>query len=256
MLPEKEKLDIKELGDSLALALKLRPCPAAGSCRALCCRGREITWLRRLCRRLPAKLFERIKAAGNQEIMFLLLPPGEGARFFPFSLRLKKMGERIFLPRDRAFSPALDPRLIEEKLELNAGQLCFISDNWRYDIEAGAFSPLSSGLLTRELPAVEIIAAPLEGLEEVPQIQAAAVPEDLPSPPASAETGGPSTTHQIRSPDPRQEPVEPKEILQEFAARLSREQDYLGAATCFSLAGDPRRAAECYRLAALNLPEE
>ena len=50
--------------------------------------------------------------------------------------------------------------------------------------------------------------------------------------------------------------ITPTEILKEYALQLRRQNDFLGAATCFSLAEEPQPAAECYRLAALSLEQQ
>ena len=235
---------------ALRLSLKLVARKAVpGEEAALCCRGREIDWLSRICRRLPAPLFRAIQFAGNRDFLFLQLPAAGDGRFFPFARPLRRLGKRVYLPWDRDFSPALEPRILEETLGLAPDRLCFIGDDFRFDIELRAFRPLFRALFNDDLPQVNIVPAPAETLLFTsPDPDPEAGPDANIETAANAATGSPPPKTTAPGPE-----AGPQALLQAYALQLRCENDFLGAATCFSLAGENHQAAECYRLAALKL---
>ena len=247
-----EKKLITPAAKVMSFQLKLIETTPQGATAALFCQGREVSWLQRICRRLPANLFENLRVAGDGDHLFLLLPDHQGARFFPFARPLRLLGDKIFIPRDLKFSPQTPTETLEKLLAISPGNYCFVSRKWHYEIAAEAFKPLSANLFSDCLPPVKIIAAgpaelSLQAPEDLWEDRKEQQDREQPMP------ANPIIVQQSAASAP--DSASPQEQLLNFAARLSREKDFLGAATCFSLAGDQRRAAECYRLAALQLQQ-
>ncbi|MBN2809409.1 MAG: hypothetical protein JXR80_07950 [Deltaproteobacteria bacterium] len=271
---------LKATAPTPILQLKLRLVDDSrqlGSTRALYLKDKEIKWLETLYQRLPGPLLARLLWAGNREHGLILVPEGENLALLPFAEPLKKFEDKLYLPLSQSFSPQLDKTQLENVLGLHPDRLTFITQKWRFDIAEKDFQPLAQMIMTTTPFAATLkFSTPDDDFTEAftfswkdhakareneieaedgPKSQAetrsAADCKPAPltitrNPPAAGTI--PETTHDPTAP--------PTAILKEYALKLRRENDFLGAATCFSLADEALAAAECYRLAALACEQE
>ncbi|MEA3348062.1 MAG: hypothetical protein U9Q39_03260 [Pseudomonadota bacterium] len=245
--------------------------------RALHLEGQEIIWLEKLWQRLPAPLLARLRWAGDQKNGFLLLPEDEDLALFPFAKPLKKIKDNLYLPLKQRLNPELTHPQLDNVLDLVPERITFLTQQWRFDIAEKDFQPLDKAIIAPVKPSATLnFSNPDQTFDFIWGNRDDAINYDEPDirkSPNSQETEAaknrePSSLTITRSPEnpkrnPNQNQVSPNlnsttptKILKEYALQLRRQNDFLGAATCFSLAEEPQPAAECYRLAALSLEQQ
>lgn len=259
---------------SLQLNLELINEPQSNqTAQALYLKERELKWLEKIYKRLPAPLLAQLRWVGDLEHGILLLPEEEEFSLFPFGEPLKRVTNRLFLPLKQRLSPRLSNLQIEKKLELDPDKLTFLTRQWRFAIAEKDFQTLEK----------IVIAAPGETLNinfsdpETPFSFIWQNRNDNPKTSAAATIASPGADTVAYPKEPKPAPLTitrsrensnqeqpsaqntataPTEILKEYALKLRRQKDFLGAATCFSLAEESLAAAECFRLAALSLEQQ
>ena len=241
------------------------PAPA----QALYFASQKLKWLETLLQYLPGPLLAGLRWAGDREHGILLLPEDEAISLFPFAEPLKKVKNNLFLPLGQSLRPKLTDPQLDSTLVLVPEKLTFLTRNLRFDIAKKDFRPLD-----KMITASTAVSTTLKFSDpDVPfdfvwqhrdlseeDKQSAAVPDkaadkadkkiDRPAPLTISRREDTSGQHPI---SPSKQAKAPIETLKEYALLLRRQNDFLGAATCFSLAEEPLAAAECYRLAALTL---
>ena len=253
----------------LEITLKLVDDPRSSPVRALYLQGPEINWLARLSARLPGLLLHRLKWAGNPKEGILLLPEKEGLFLFPFGTPLCRAQENLYLETGRRLSPRLTPDQLNDILNLDAEQLTFLTSDRRLEIAKTAFRPLDHHLLQSQRPAVTLKPAGpeikfdfdqslMEALGKESEKAAATGPEEPEKPEKDIQSHNEAAPESpaltvTRNREFRPEPGDEREILRRKGLEQRRAGDLLGAAVCFALAGEEENAAECYRLAALDL---
>ncbi|MCD6533747.1 MAG: hypothetical protein J7L25_06690 [Deltaproteobacteria bacterium] len=233
--------------------------------------SKELEWLEIILQHLPGPLLAHLRWIGDREHGILLLPEDETPALFPFAEPLKRVKKNLFLPLRQSLRPQLTNPQLDNALALIPEKLTFFTKQLRFDIAEKDFQPL-----TQMIIAAPTDSAPLrfsdrdEPFEFVwpnrvnlQNSDEAAAKELTKAPAADAAneqaaqlTISKNVESSDHSPTPTNTATTPTKILQEYALRLRRKNDFIGAATCFSLAEEPRLAAECYRLAALALEQQ
>ena len=241
--------------------------------QALYLKEKEISWLEILYQHLPGLLLARLRWAGDQKHGILLLPEDEELSLFPFGEPLKKIKNNLFLPLKLRLSPQLTNFQLEKTLILNPEKITFLTRKWRFDIVEKEFQPLDKMIFASIKTTAplkfsepdepfnfiwqdydEARASEEDNPTKSPKLQETKVGKDQePSPLTITRRQENKTPNQISKNIISAAPIE---LLQEYALRLRCQNDFLGAATCFSLAEEPQAAAECYRLAALALEQQ
>ncbi len=220
----------------------------------------EIFWLKELLFQLPDRLFNKIEWAGNQDHLFLFLTETAELSFFPFGQAFKKISDHLFIPLDKEIIPRLEARQLDDIFAVDSSNYAFITGNWRRDMPRSARQPLRQLLTFDKNIQVEFRPdlSPVDFTWEETGLKTAdpvLLPEsdvevkDRPAIPESArfaETNAPPPAAGVDNPQALAN-------LNEYAALLRRRGDFLGAATCFSLAGNNLAAADCYAAAAREL---
>ncbi|MEA3333678.1 MAG: hypothetical protein U9Q58_08785 [Pseudomonadota bacterium] len=218
--------------------------------------GKELKWLETILQHLPGPLLAHLRWAGDHEHGILLLPEDETISLFPFAEPLKKVKNNLFLPLGQSLRPQLTNPQLDSALALIPEKLTFLTRNLRLDIAEKDFQPLDKIIFASTTVSTTLkFSDPDVPFDFVWQHRdlseenkkSVAVPDK------KAEVPAALTITKREDSDIQNQAKPPTEILQEYALRLRRQNDFLGAATCFSLAKEPLPAAECYRLAALNL---
>ena len=240
--------------------------------RALYLEGKEIKWFAALWQRLPGPLLARLRWAGDREHGILLLPEDEDISLFPFAEPLKKVKNNLFLPLKQRLSPQLTSPQLENTLALVPEKLTFFTSQWRFDIAKEHFQALDKAIIASMPTSTTLkFSNPDEAFDFVWQNRNEVCKGCEPSSRESTKSRTEETpeeqkpspltiTKSKESPDrdrisQGKNSNTPTEILKEYALLLRRQNDFIGAATCFSLAEEPLPAAECYRLAALSLEQ-
>ncbi len=257
----------------LQLKLRLTNDPQAlEPTRALYLESQEIKWLEALWQRLPGPLLARLRWAGDREHAILLLPEDETLSLFPFAEPLKKVKNNLFLPLKKRLSPQLTSPQLENTLALAPEKLTFITRQWRFDIAEKHFQPLDKMIIASTTTSTTLkFSDPEEPFDFVWLNRESMIEADETVEKNSPKSGTTETADREPSPltitkskkntsraqvSQESNSTTPTEILKEYALLLRRQNDFLGAATCFSLAEEPLPAAECYRLAALSLEQQ
>ncbi len=230
--------------------------------QALHLEGKELRWLEKISRHLPGPLLSRLRWAGNREHTIILLPEEDNLSLFPFAEPLIKIKANLFVPLKQKLSPQLTGVQLEEALALAPEKLTFLTRKWRFDIAAKDFKPLDKMILTTPTENITLeFSAPDKPFDfswfnkverEIPTSQPTEASNHTPAPLTISKSNKnePQPSSNLNNPTDT-----PTEILKTYALKLHRQNDFLGAATCFSLAEEPLPAAECYRLAALALEQ-
>lgn len=241
--------------------------------RALYLGSKEIKWFEALWQRLPGPLLARLRWAGDREHAILLLPEDEDISIFPFAEPLKKIKSNLFLPLKQRLSPQLTSTQLESTLALAHDKLTFITLKWRFDVAEERFQALDKMIVSSTATSTTVkFSDPEKPFDFVWQNHDNATGADAavemtpkksregeidkdrePSPLTITKSNENTKQNQVPA---NQSATTPTEILKEYALLLRRQNDFLGAATCFSLAEEPLPAAECFRLAALSLEQQ
>ena len=262
----------------LHLKLRLTDDPhALKPIRALHLEGQEIIWLEKLWQRLPGPLLARLRWAGDQQNGFLLLPEDEDLALFPFAKPLQKIKDNLFLPLKQRLNPQLTQPQLDDVLDLVPEKITFLTRQWRFDIAEKDFQPLDKAIVAPTKTSITLKSSnPDQTFNFVWKNRDDAIKSDEPDirkSPNSQETEtaenrelapltitrspeNPKRNPNLNQTSPNLNSTTSTEILKEYALQLRRQNDFLGAATCFSLAEEPQPAAECYRLAALSLEQQ
>jgi len=230
--------------------------------------GREIVWLKEMLYRLPGPLFTKIAWAGSQESLFLFFNDSAGISFFPFGQPFSEIASNLFIPADEKIVPQLEPELLLELFQVESDYFSFVTGSWRRDLPVSAKAPLRQLLTFASDIKVEFKPdSNLDGfLWEDPlvetvrdiSLQPVKLPEspddDLPAIPVSEQLA--SGTGVRTSGEGENSAVFIRQTLKDYGVILRQQGDYLGAATCFSLAQESSAAADCYAAAALVLAGE
>ncbi len=257
----------------LQLKLRLIDDPQAREpTRALYLESKELNWLETLWQRLPGPLLAGLRWAGDQTHGILLLPEDEELSLFPFAEPLKKVKSNLFVPLKQKLSLQLTDTQLESTLALAPEKLTFLTRQWRFDIAEKRFQPLNKMITASTATSTTLKFSDLEepfdfvwqnhdNVIEADEIiekdslksQATETADRKPSPLTITKSQKNTNQAQIAQDS---KSTTPTEILKKYALLLRRQNDFLGAATCFSLAEEPLPAAECYRLAALSLEQQ
>jgi len=222
----------------------------------------EISWLKQLLYHLPAALFEKVEWMGNQDYLFLMFSDTESSAFFPFGQAFKRVTANLMIPADQEILPHLNDQQLDDIFSVDGQHYHFLTHAWHRSV------PCSATLRLQQLLAVES-AIEVEFRADINPLEfsweAAGVMSDIsPLSETAATTASPHTKLVI--PDAVQfemdltngqdisgSPDVIEEKLNEYGTLLNRQGDYLGAATCFSLARESLKAADCYAAAAREL---
>jgi|GEM_PF-4032750 len=227
--------------------------------------GKEIVWLKEMLYRLPGPLFGKIEWVGNQESLFLFLNDSIGSSFFPFGQPFREIAPSLFIQADKDIVPHLEPEPLQELFQVESDHYAFITGAWRRDLPISIKASLLQ-LLT-VVSDVEIEFKPdldLDGfLWESSDVVAT---RDI-----SAQVVDSSESSGLRPAIPFVKQYDEnvmesegsedcfslvKKSLKGYGGLLRQQGDFLGAATCFSLAEEPLDAADCYAEAARTLALE
>ncbi len=252
----------------LRLQVKLRlivdqkaPAPT----QALYFASQELKWLETLLQHLPGPLLAHLRWAGDREHGILLLPEDETISLFPFAEPLKKVKNNLFLPLGQSLRPQLTDPQLDSTLALMPEKLTFLTRNLRFDIAKKDFRPLDK-MITASIALSTTLKfsdpdVPFDFVWQHRDLseednQSVAVTDkktETPDKPTPLTITRREENNKQNRISPSKQANAPTETLKEYALLLRRQNDFLGAATCFSLAEEPLPAAECYRLAALTL---
>ena len=222
----------------------------------------EILWLKELLYHLPARLFEKIEWIGNQDYLFLFFTDAESISFFPFGRGFRRVTENLFIPSDQEIIPRLEEKQLDEIFCIESEHYVFVTREWRRNLPKVGAAPLQQLLTIDNDIKVEFRPDlnPLEFVWEEPALEDEAevlipppeLPESIGEKPAIpvAAQFEPVTTGGRKN---GEDPVTIEKKLKEYATLLRRQGDFLGAATCFSLADESLAAADCYAEAARKL---
>jgi len=225
--------------------------------------GKEISWLKEMLYRLPGPLFTKIEWAGNHGTLFLFPEDSAGSSFFPFGQPFREIAPNLFIPADKKIVPHLEPELLAEIFQVESDNYSFITGAWRRDFPVSTKVPLQQLLTVASNVDVEFESdSDLNGflwddtaVETAGDIsfQALNLPgsqTDRAVIPVSEQLahGGVRTPVKVED---RTAFIE--QTLKGYGTLLRQQGDYLGAATCFSLAKERLAAADCYAAAASAL---
>ncbi|MEA1922472.1 MAG: hypothetical protein U9N63_07440 [Pseudomonadota bacterium] len=237
------------------------PAPA----QALYFASQELKWLETLLQHLPGPLLAGLRWAGDREHGILLLPEDETTSLFPFAEPLKKVKNNLFLPLGQSLRPQLTDPQLDNALALVPEKLTFLTQNLRFDIAKKDFRPLDK-MITASIALSTTLKfsdpdVPFDFVWQNRDLskkdkQSVAVSDknsDTPDKTAPLTITRREDHNKQNRTSPSKQANAPTETLKKYALLLRRQNDFLGAATCFSLAEEPLPAAECYRLAALTL---
>ncbi len=256
--------------EKLMLSLKFVDCNANLSSFApvLFLEGREILWLKEMLYRLPGPLFTKVEWVGNQESLFLFFNDSVGSSFFPFGQPFWEITPNIFIPADKDIVPHLEPEQLQELFQVESDHYVFITNAWRRDLPVSVKAPLQELLMLAGNVKIEFKSnSDLDGFlwedfavemaEDIsrPAVEPSGITGNMPVIPVSEQLtngggvktlgeGGDNNTAFINN------------SLNEYGVFLRQQGDFLGAATCFSLAKENLAAADCYAEAALALAGE
>ena len=264
-LPHTKVLSLTQLPASLPVALKLEvvlrpdngPTPPVA---ALILSAQEMIWLRQLLYLLPGEAFRDYTLYQGKELSVLLgnNRPLEG---LPFGLPLRRPGNRaLFIPLRNRFMPDLPWALLQEALAIKEHIYTFLTLDYRLDLPANLFVPLSRVLVAEpHRPRVNVrMLAP----SSLPALAWTPPPEPMPSTEPSPERTKKSSIPARKAHIPVREPVVPtpqNAKLEEAAlwrakARACEEsKDFLAAAVCYNFLNDVTNSARCYHQAAARL---
>jgi len=220
----------------------------------------ELAWLRTLLYRMPRAVFgsySLCQGVGRSVLMGNRLPV-EGV---PFGVPLRRVRDAsLFIPLRKTLVPEPPWEILRAALEIPDDVLVFITDDYRVDIPASDFAPLSRFLMADpDMPLVEMRlrkTAALPELKWTPPDRG-----DVKDAPVSGWrklfSGGKDAAT-----TPREEPTAKApetgagfaDALREKAGQCEAEGDFLAAAVLFSLLGDRVNTARCYQRA-VSAPE-
>lgn len=221
-----------------------------------------LQWLETLLQHLPGPLLAHLRWAGDRKHGILLLPENKTLSLFPFAMPLKRIKTNLFIPLGQSLRPQLTNQQLDTTLDLAHEKLTFLTQELRFDIAENDFSPLDKTIIAAAPVSTTLeFSNPDEPFDFIWQnfnMQesdnlSVAVPDKNAAPLTITSKKDNNNQNQI---SPGRDSNTPTEILKEYALLLRRQNDFLGAATCFSLAEKPLLAAECYRLAALTLEQQ
>jgi hypothetical protein len=224
---------------------------------------REILWLQEMLYKLPGPLFAEIEWLGNRDCLFLFFNNSAGSSFFPFGQPFREIAPNIFIPADRDIVPHLEPEQLQELFQVESDDCVFITGDWRRDLPASNKAPLQQLLTVASDVKIEFQSDPdlnefvwkesaVDTVKDI-LLQSANPHEneslsDMPAIPAAAQFA----SGVLGAEDENNSAVIEKS-LNGYGNILRQQGDFLGAATCFSLAQNNLAAADCYVEAALAL---
>ncbi len=252
--------------EKLLLPLKLIDCKTSfsGFAPVLFLEGKEIVWLREILYRLPGPLFTEIEWAGTKEYLFLFFNDSAGSTFFPFGQSFRKIAPNLFIPADKDIVPHLEPELLHKIFQVENDGYSFITDSGRRDLPLSIKAPLSQLLTAVSELEIEFKSdSDLDGflwedpaveLEEdilLPAVEPSGMPGDSPVIPAFDQLASSGSVRTSGEGENYTAFIE--QTFNDHGVLLRQQGDFLGAATCFSLAKKNLAAADCYAEAALAL---
>ncbi len=249
----------------ISIPLKLVDCrpDSADSSPVVFLEKKEISWLKKMLYRLPGPLFAGIELLGNQDFLFLFFADAVRSEFLPFGQRFRRIAPHIFIPADQDLLPHLETELLTELFQVKEGHYVFLSKTWRRDLPVACKTPLCQLLTVDNDVTIEFYSEPdlngfvgggdsvfAEGenvsVSELPPVDNSGVRPAIPVAEQLAET-------MIKAEECGDSFGLIKKSLNAYAHLLKRQGDFLGAATCFSLAEASLAAADCYAEAARAL---
>jgi hypothetical protein len=258
---------------SLKLPVALRPDDGpTPPIAALILSSEEVGWLSQLLYRLPGEAFGAYLLCQGRESAVLVggSRPVEG---IPFGLPLRRLGDtELFLPLRSRFVPDLPWTILREALAIKDNHYTFLTPDYRLDLPASAFSPLSRTLIADpNRPLINFTLRPGPGLPDLPDWKPLPTPA-APEAPSKAPKGDslwgritdvfgqreppPPSEPRPRLRTPRQPapsaepPLDPAVMWLQQARDYESKGDYLAAALCYGYLGDPAKSANCFRRAA------
>jgi hypothetical protein len=117
---------------------------------ALILTSQELAWLRHLLYLLPAEAFRDYTLYQGEELS-VLLGNNRPIERLPFGIPLRRPGDRtLFIPLRSRFVPDLPWVLLQEVLTLKDGIYTFLTPDYRLDLSATLFAPLTRVLVAEQ----------------------------------------------------------------------------------------------------------
>lgn len=238
---------------------------------ALILSRQEMNWTGRLLYHASEEAFAAYSLCQGEEFSVLLgnHRPIEG---LPFGEPLRRIGDtRLFIPLRSRLWPRLTREILAQALEIRNNTYTFLMYDYRLDLSASAFTPLSKAVVA------DPHSAPVTFDFRVP----GSLPELSWRPPESAsaeaafepekeETGITSKLKKLFTDETRHKTREKNRTRTETREKTDKEnstislenqakvreeaKDFLGAALCYSILKDRVRSARCFRQAS-ELPD-
>lgn len=267
-LPSTKVLQLTQLPANAPSALKLEvrlhpdngPTPPTAT---LILSAQELAWLRHLLYLLPGEAFRDYTLYQGKELSVLLgnNRPIEG---LPFGIPLRRPGNRaLFIPLRSHFMPDLPWPLLQEVLAIKENIYTFLTPDYRLDLSATLFAPLSRVLIAEpNRPRVNIQMLAPSLLPILAWTSPPAPPAEIPPPDKTKKSrsgGGRVISHpQITEKEPATTPpqhakLEEAALWREKARACEESKDFLAAAICYNFLNDVNNSARCYRQAATRL---
>lgn len=216
---------------------------------------RALARLRRMVRRLPRPLFERVQIAlGDGVAVLVASTEHDYIEGLPLGQPLTRSEPPdLLLPRGMSLRPTLPLDLLVPALAMPPDTLTVLTRTQRYDIPQSALHPLGS-LLALDYPAQRLAIAirPIELsldlsdlLSEPPQPAPAEKIPPKPAPEPPPKSGFLDRMRQVVQSVPTGGGPFPQE-LRERAVQLEQAGDYLTAGIFYSYLQDEKRAAACF----------
>ncbi len=230
---------------------------------ALILNNRELAWTRTLLYRMPREVFGAYSLCQGEDLS-VLLGNEMAIEGIPFGAPLRRLYDaELFIPLRQNLTPDLPWEILRPALEIRDNVYTFFTDDYRIDIPADEFAPLSRSLIADpDRPRIEFHIRPAE------------TPPDLkwtppPAPRVDADPGQEKpqgvfprirgffsgAKDQSEGVDARP-PIQPsgsdeqdRAPLREQAEIFEKEKDFLAAAVCYNILKDAAGSARCYRRA-------